>query len=308
MPDVAFEDLWFTAPDGLKLHALAAGPQAADRLPVVCLPGLARTAEDFRELMQALARAPKSRRVIALDSRGRGRSERDLKPENYSVPVELSDLVSVLAATGITRAVFVGTSRGGILTMMLALARPEAIAGAVLNDIGPVIETAGLLRIKEYVGRMPRPRSWSEAVTIMRTAVGGHPGLDEEGWQWLARRTWVETAHGLEPACDPALSKSLEAFDPMKPPPPLWHAFDALPNVPLLVLRGEHSDLLSRTTVLEMQRRRPALAVAEVKGQGHAPLLRDAATIGPILALVARCDAAESLPGSLSPQAGRGVG
>ena len=148
-----FEDLYFTAPDGLKLHALAAGTGASARLPAICLPGLARTAEDFREVMEALAGDGQSpRRVFALNSRGRGKSERDPNPANYSVPVELADLLTVLAAAGIERAIFIGTSRGGILTMALTTAKPGAIAGAVLNDIGPVLDMAGLLRIKGYVG------------------------------------------------------------------------------------------------------------------------------------------------------------
>ena len=138
------DSFYFSAPDGLRLHALAAGPGETSRLPVICLPGLARTAEDFRDLIERLAfDASRPRRVFALDSRGRGLSARDPNPENYSVPVELGDVLALLAATGIDRSVFVGTSRGGILTMVMASVRPEAIAGAVLNDIGPVLEMAG---------------------------------------------------------------------------------------------------------------------------------------------------------------------
>src|SRR5690606_1721274 len=177
----AIESFHFAASDGLRLHALAAGPAQAPRLPVICLPGLARTAEDFRALIERLAfDATRPRRVLALDSRGRGLSARDPNPENYSVPVELGDVLALLAATGIERAVFVGTSRGGILTMVMGAVRPAVVAGAVLNDIGPVIEMAGLLRIKGYVGRLPSPRDYSEATQLLRAAMGNQfPGWSE---------------------------------------------------------------------------------------------------------------------------------
>ena len=283
------DDLWITAPDGLKLHALIGGARAAPGLPVVCLPGLSRTVEDFRPLLLRLV--ADGRRVLALDSRGRGRSERDKNPANYSVPVELADVLATLDAASIPRAIFVGTSRGGILVMALAVARPAAIGAAVFNDIGPVLEMAGLLRIKQYVGRMPRPDSWSDAVHILRSAMGGHfPALDDAGWDAYARTTWREGEDGLEPACDPALSTVLKDVDPAEPAPTLWPQFDALPRVPLMVIRGENSDLLSREAVGMMRARRPDLAVLEVPGQGHAPLLRGDATLDPIAAFVARCE------------------
>ena len=259
MPEIS--SYFFSAPDGLKLHALAAGPRAAPRLPVVCLPGIARTAEDFREVIERLAFDPECpRRVLALDSRGRGLSARDPNPANYSVPVELGDVLALLDANGIERAVFVGTSRGGILTMTMAAARPRAIAGAVLNDIGPVIEMAGLLRIKSYVGRLPKPANHQEAVEIMRKVMGGQfPGFKDAEWLLYVRRTFREVpgsspgmGGGLELRYDPALSQALAAIDPGEPPPSLWPQFDALPPVPLMVIRGEHSDLLSGATVAEV--------------------------------------------------------
>ncbi len=225
------------------------------------------------------------------NSRGRGLSARDPKPANYSVPVEIGDLLTVLDAEKITRAVFVGTSRGGILTMVMGAVRPQAIAGAVLNDIGPVLDMKGLLRIKSYVGKMPQPASWAEAAANLRNAMGEQfPAFDDAKWQDYARRTWFSGKDGFTPRSDPLISTALADIDPSAPPPALWAQFEALAKAaPVLVIRGEHSDLLSRETVSAMRARKPELESIEIPGQGHAPFLIDAATIDPILAFAARC-------------------
>lgn len=289
-------DLYFDAADGLKLHALAAGPRQAPRLPVVCLPGLTRTNEDFRELLEALAfDANAPRYVIALSSRGRGLSERDPKPENYAVPVELTDLLAVLDHENIQRAIFVGTSRGGILTMALTAARPQAIAGAVLNDIGPVIDMPGLLRIRSYVGKLPKAKDWDDAVRLQKSIMADEfPAFSEEDWLRYARLSWRETADGIVGASDPAIAFNLREIDANTPAPPVWPLFDGLRNVPLLVLRGEHSDLLSRDTVTAMKSRHPDMTAIEVAGVGHPPVFWEETTIGPVREFAARCDQAEA--------------
>jgi pimeloyl-ACP methyl ester carboxylesterase len=285
-------DLYLSAPDGLKLHALEAGPREEARLPVICLPGLARTNEDFRELLEALAfDAHNPRYVIALSSRGRGRSDRDPKPENYSVPVELKDLLAVLDQTGISRAIFVGTSRGGILTMALTAAKPQVIAGAVLNDIGPVLEMPGLLRIQSYVGKLPKPKDWDDAVRIQKSVMEKEfPGFSEDDWKRYALLSWREGADGISGRTDPAISVNLREIDANKPAPPIWELFDGLKNVPLLVFRGEHSDLFSRETVAQMKARDPDMTAVEVGGVGHPPVFWDETTIAPIRDFAARCD------------------
>jgi pimeloyl-ACP methyl ester carboxylesterase len=287
-----FEDLYFNAPDGLRLHALAAGTGGATRLPAICLPGLARTAEDFREVMQALgndARSP--RRVFALDSRGRGKSERDPNPANYSVPVELADLLAVLTAAGIERAIFIGTSRGGILTMALTAARKNVIAGAVLNDIGPVLDMAGLLRIKGYVGKLPKPASMADAAALLKRTLGSQfPGLSDDEWRLYARRSFVETAAGIEVNYDPKISTWLKDIDASVPAPTMWPLFDGLAQARLMLIRGEHSDLLSLATAAEMRTRRPDMELVAVPGQGHAPLLADRPTVTRIRNFAVSCD------------------
>ena len=150
--DTTSRSIFVTAQDGLRLHVCEYGSRTAPGLPVVCLPGLSRTVADFDALAPALAGGKPGRRVIAIDSRGRGQSDYDSNPDNYNVAVELGDVFTVLTALEIGAAVFVGSSRGGILTMLLAVAHPTALAGAVLHDIGPAIEPKGVARIKSYVG------------------------------------------------------------------------------------------------------------------------------------------------------------
>jgi pimeloyl-ACP methyl ester carboxylesterase len=285
-------DLYVAAADGLKLHVLDTGPRDATRLPVVCLPGLTRTNEDFRELIEALAfDTANPRRVIALSSRGRGQSDRDLNPANYAVPIELNDLLTVLAATGIERAIFIGTSRGGILTMALTAAKPQAIAGAVLNDIGPVLEMPGLLRIKSYVGKLPKPKDWNDAVRILKTVMETEfPVFSPADWMRYVRLTWQDSDNGITGRSDPAISFNLRDIDPAVPAPPLWQLFDGLKHAPLLVFRGEHSDLLSRESVVEMKRRHPDMRTIEVPGVGHPPVFWEEQTIAPVRDFVARCD------------------
>ena len=286
-------DLYLTTADGLKLHALEAGPRDALRFPVICLPGLTRTNEDFRELLEALAfDANAPRRVIALSSRGRGLSERDPKPENYTVPIELNDLLGVLDKLEIARAIFVGTSRGGILTMALTAARPQVIAAAVLNDIGPVIDMPGLLRIQSYVGKLPKAKDWGDAERLQKSIMAHEfPGFKPEDWTRYTRLSWHETDDGIVGRSDPLISVNLRDIDAAKPAPPIWPLFDGLKHAPLLVFRGEHSDLLSRETVAAMKARHPDMTAIEVAGVGHPPVFWDETTIAPVRALAARCDA-----------------
>ena len=281
-----------SAPDGLRLHARCYGRRDADALPVVCLPGLARTAADFDTLADALANdAARPRRVIALDYRGRGQSEYDRNPANYSFKVELADVLAVIAALDAAHAVFVGTSRGGILAMLLAALRPSAIAGVVLNDIGPVIEPKGLIRIKGYVGKLPQPRSFEEAAEILRRLFDAQfPKLGPDDWLASAHRTFRQENGALVPTYDVNLAKTLEGVDFDKPFPPLWKEFDALAQKPVMVVRGANSDILSPATVEAMRARRAGLEIIEVPDQGHAPLLAEPDTIARIANFVRNCD------------------
>jgi pimeloyl-ACP methyl ester carboxylesterase len=286
----AFTSHVVTTQDGLKLFVRDYG-SASQALPVVCLAGLARSGLDFEMLVAALAsdvRAP--RRVVVPDMRGRGRSDYDPNPANYNLAVELGDVLAVLAALGIARAVFIGTSRGGILSMLLAATRPDAIAGCVLNDIGPEIDMAGLLRIKGYVGKLPRSTTFAEAAAGLKRLFGGQfTRLTDDDWMAYARRTFKEDGGRLLPDYDVKLSTILETVNPDQPLPALWKEFDALAEKPLMVIRGANSDILSAATLAAMRARAPAMAAFEVKDQGHAPLLAEPDVIAAVAAFVAGC-------------------
>ena len=287
-----FSSAFVTAPDGLRLHVRSHGPRLAPGLPVLCLPGLARTGADFDDLAGALAADPQApRRVVALDYRGRGLSDYDRNPRNYNLNTELSDVLAVLTALDIAPAVFVGTSRGGLLTMLLGSARPTLIAGVVLNDIGPVIEPGGLVRIKSYVGKLPRPKSFEEGAEILRRLFGQQfTKLSDDQWLAYSHRSFKLEQRSLVPTYDVHLAKTLDGIDFNRPLPPLWNEFDSLGRIPLMVLRGENSDLLSEETVAAMRARRPTMETVSVPDQGHAPLLTAPDTIRRIAGFIASCE------------------
>jgi pimeloyl-ACP methyl ester carboxylesterase len=279
-----------TAQDGLRLHVREYGLRTAPVLPVVCLPGLARTVADFDALAPALADRPQRRRVIAIDSRGRGQSDYDSNADNYSLAVELADVVTVLTALEIGPAVFVGSSRGGILTMLLAVAHPAALAGAVLHDIGPVIEPKGLARIKSYVGKLPQPRSFAEGGEILRRLFDAQfPKLSATQWLAAAERTWKMDDGELVPTYDVRLARTLAEFDIERPLAPLWNEFGALARVPVLVIRGANSDILSAETVTAMGERHRAMESIEVPDEGHVPQFHRM-VISRVIEFVARCE------------------
>jgi pimeloyl-ACP methyl ester carboxylesterase len=291
-PDLNGAHFFVSAPDGLRLHARGFGRRDSRRRPVVCLPGLARTTHDFDGLAAALANdTDRSRFVLAIDYRGRGESAYDSDPANYNIATEIADVLAILTALEVEPAVFVGTSRGGILAMALATIRPAAIAGVVLNDIGPVIDTKGLVRIKSYLGRLPQPKSFEDAAEILRHLFSPQfPKLGADDWMMFARRTFKEQDRSLKPRYDPRLADVLKDVDMARSLPPLWKEFDALAAVPVMVIRGGNSDILSPETVEAMRARRPDLVVLEVPDQGHAPLLVESDVTANIGAFAARCD------------------
>jgi pimeloyl-ACP methyl ester carboxylesterase len=286
-----FASVFVTAQDGLALHVRRYGSGHACAHSVVCLPGLARTAADFHPLATELAADPaKPRFVFALDYRGHGQSQYDRNPNNYTIRVALADLSAVLAALEITSAIFVGTSFGGVLAMMLAVLPPAAVAGVILNDIGPVMEPRGLMRIKSYVGKLPIARNFEEGAEILRWLFEKQfTKLAPQDWIAFAQRTWREHRGALMPNHDLKLARALRGLS-LERLPTLWDQFDALAHIPLMVIRGTNSDMLASSTVNAMLARRGQLEVVVIPDQGHAPVLAEPMAIRRIAAFVASCD------------------
>ncbi|SEB74844.1 Pimeloyl-ACP methyl ester carboxylesterase [Rhizobiales bacterium GAS188] len=287
-----FRSVFVSAGDGLRLHLREYGERHWSPRPVLCLPGLARTSADFHELALRLstdARTP--RRVIACDMRGRGQSQYDADPANYDVAVEAADILAIAAAMGLDKPVFIGASRGGLQIMVLAAMRPTVIGGAVLVDIGPVIDGKGLARIKGYVGKLPAVRDLDEAAAMLqRIGAAQFPAWSDAQWQLMAERSFKRTASGLVPDYDPALAATLAAIDLETKLPTLWPFFEALASAPLFAVRGETSDILSPATLAEMGRRHPACETLTIAGEGHAPDVGSPLLAERIAAFVASCD------------------
>lgn len=290
-----FRDVFCQSADGLKLHAKMIGPDSSTALPVLCLPGLTRTADDFDDIARAIATSPAApRKVVSVDYRGRGLSDYDADPAKYAVPVELGDVLAIAASLGISRAILLGTSRGGLISMAMAAAQPKLLAGVILNDIGPALEIGGLMKIKGYIADPPPRQTWDEAARGLKELFGTvFPSLTEDEWMAWARRAFREkSGGGLERTYDLKLSHTLDGLDPANPLPQVWELFDAMAGVPLMLIHGALSDLLSRQGVQDMIARRPDIDLVTVQDQGHAPLLADKGTMDRIVAFCARCDVA----------------
>ncbi len=282
----------FSSHDGLQLHGRHYESDGDGGRPVLCLPGLTRNARDFHVLATYLSKTAEHRRdVYCLDYRGRGRSDYDADWRNYTPYIELLDTLNFMTIAGLHQAAIVGTSRGGIIAMLMAVMRPTAITACVLNDIGPVIETAGLVRIMGYVGKTPNPASWSQAAEIIRAMNEQHfTELPDSEWDAVARQLFSETNGEIKPDYDAKLANALAEMDLTNKIPDMWPQFGALAPIPTLIVRGENSDLLSEATLEEMTARHPRAATHTVLDQGHAPLLRDRPTMERIAGFLAAND------------------
>jgi pimeloyl-ACP methyl ester carboxylesterase len=267
-----YTERFLRVPDGLSLFARDYAPQgAAAATPVLCLHGLTRNSVDFDVLAGRIAVL--GRRVIVPDMRGRGRSDNDPVPDRYRPNIYVTDTVAWLDALEISRAVFIGTSMGGIITMLAAVIAQPRIAAAVLNDIGPEIDPRGIARIGSYVGKEGPFASWDEAIAAVSEAQRDNfPDRDDAFWQSFARRVMRERDGRVEFAYDPAIAST---FGGGAAPASMAPLFEALARVPVLVIRGALSDLLSPAGVETMKRVKPDLQYVEVPGVGHAPTLNE---------------------------------
>jgi len=273
--------------DAITLRYRDYGSRFSARVPVLCLPGLTRNAKDFDDLARALS---PDRRVISLDARGRGRSGHDPDYTNYNLIREVGDVLSLLSQEFERPCVIIGTSRGGLAAMILHGVRSDMIAGIVLNDIGPELEPAGLTRIMDYLGIAPDPLdTWEDAVTALK-ASNEQEFADLDDGQW---RDWAERTYRDENG-KPVLDYDLRLRDAMiesgSGMPDFWPQFRSLVDTPTLLLRGEHSDLLSAATVAQMRRIKPDLTAVTVRGRGHVPFLDEPEARAAILSFIAERD------------------
>jgi pimeloyl-ACP methyl ester carboxylesterase len=280
-----YSDREWTSFDGLRLYArdYAGGPGPA-KLPVVCLHGLTRNSKDFEEVASFIAAT--GRRVLVPDVRGRGRSARDPRPMNYVPPIYARDIVDLCKAAGIERAEFVGTSMGGLITMAITAIAPKLVAGAVLNDIGPQVAKAGLVRIAGYTSRKVQIDSWEDAAGYIRSVNQvAFPMFGDEDWRAFARRTFRTGPDGKPQLdYDPDISVPIKAAGPKALTPNLWPWFRKLAkDRPLLLVRGERSDLLDEPIAAKMRKAAPQMAYVEAPGVGHAPMLTEPEAKGAIL-------------------------
>ena len=284
-----YRDHFYTSPDGLTLYARDyPGPDDSTLLPVLCMHGLTRNSRDFAWIASHLA---KSRRVISVDQRGRGRSDYDPTPANYTPQVYVGDIFKLLDELGIERMGVIGTSMGGLMAMLMANMQPQRFAGIVLNDIGPELDPVGLDRIKGYVGRHRDIRSWDDAVAATREInESAFPGYTDDEWLRLARGLYHEKDGVPVLSHDAAIAKPMQEEDTNAVPPDLWPLFEGMKDIPMLLVRGELTDLLAMDCVERMQAISPGMVVVQIPGRGHAPMLDEPTAVKAIETFFARID------------------
>lgn len=288
-----FEERIVETVDGLTIYARDYPPLLPETgLPVICLHGLTRNSRDFEVIAPRIAAL--GRRVIAADMRGRGKSANDPDPAHYVPAVYAQDVLALMDKLEIPKAVFVGTSMGGLITMVLAALAPDRIVASVLNDVGPRLNMAGLARISTYVGRTQPVDGWSEAAEALRATQGGafpERADDDAFWQVFARRTFRTRDDGrLEFDYDPLIALAFADFDEDAPPPDLTPLFSVLAQKPMLSVRGEISDLFSEDVVEMMRGLKADLDTVTVENIGHAPTLEEPEAWDALLDFLAKVD------------------
>jgi len=287
--DSAWADCFWTSRDGLNLHYRDYAGRA-DRPVVLCLPGLTRNARDFETLALRLAG---DWRVISPEMRGRGDSAYAKDSSTYNPFQYVDDINHLLEQTGIERYIVLGTSLGGLMTMILAMNAPERIVGAMLNDIGPVIEPAGLARIGSYVGQGRNFPTWMHAArAIEESQAVAYPDYEIDDWLAMAKRLMVLSSNGrVVFDYDMKIAEPMQRASSSDLQPDLWPGIEALAGKPLLLLRGALSDVLSAQTLSRMEAMLPGAEAVTLARIGHAPTLDEPEAVAAIERLLARCQA-----------------
>ena len=259
----------FAAPDGAELFYTDDG----DGIPVLALAGLTRNGTDFDYVTPHL----EGIRLIRLDYRGRGKSAWT-GADTYTIPTEAGDALALLDHLKIDKAAILGTSRGGLIALLLGLTAKDRLAGICFVDVGPALETTGLDVIKDYIGKNPVQKTYAEATAMRAKLLKGFENIPESRWREEVEKHYIETPDGLQINYDPALRDAVLAAG-TQPMPDLWPLYAALASLPLALIRGENSDLLSAATADEMQSRRPDLIRADIADRGHVPFLDEPASL-----------------------------
>ena len=278
-----YVDVFYESGDGLRLYARDYPGPSGTAPVILCLPGLTRNSKDFVDLAAGLCM---TYRVICPDQRGRGRSARDPDPARYRPEQYAGDMQTLLNLLGVKRVVVIGTSLGGLMAIMMMAVDSQRIQAAVLNDIGPELDSRGVARIAGYVGKTAAAASWNEAVQqTARINGAAYPDYRDDDWQAMARDLYIQ--EGTVPVLDydPAIAQGLAAGSAT---PNLWPLFEMVSAKPLLVLRGESSDILCARTLVEMTRRLPCLTALTIADRGHAPTLNEPAARSAIAQFLAR--------------------
>lgn len=268
-----FSERSWQSPDGLELYFRDYAGDESDKIPVVCLHGLTRNSRDFEGLAPHIA--GRGHRVIVPDMRGRGQSAYAEDSATYAVPTYIADIMALFEELSMKRFISIGTSMGGLMTMLIAQFAPEKIAGAVINDIGPVVDPQGIDKIKTYLGKGGSFATWMHAARSLEEVHGeSHPDFDTNDWITMAKRSMTLCNNGrIAFDYDMKIAEPFGETDENAVPPDLWPGFEALADKPLLLVRGELSTILSAQTLDEMQRRAPDADTVVVPDAGHAPTL-----------------------------------
>ena len=288
----AYEERLYLSKDGLRLY-YRDYPNPSPKTPVLCVPGLTRNVRDFDFIAARIAR---TRRVLATDLRGRGRSAYDPDNRNYSVPVETGDVLQLLSGLGLPQVVVLGTSRGGVIAMTMASFAPATVKAAILNDMGALLDAKGLERIYAVMRTPPDHATWDDAATALkRNNERQFPDVSDERWRQFAQALYREDNGRIVGDYDPSFPQAILEGRGTNPrtdagAADLWKWFGALRNKPTLVLRGENSELLSAETVAAMKAQKSDLVTVSVKDRGHVPFLDEPEAVAAIDAFLSGID------------------
>ncbi len=270
----SFQEKYYTSHDGLKLYYRDYDHSDSDKTPLLCLHGLTRNSKDFNKLARHFSW---QRRVISLDIRGRGKSDYDPNYHNYQIPVYAQDVITFLKHEGIDKVIAVGTSMGGLISMAIGATMPDIFKAIILNDIGPHIEKEGIKRISGYVGNGTVMEGWQQAINSMREMLETiFPDYEAEDWELFTRNTFRQHEDGTiiadyDQAIGTAVRESSENGNSVD----LWDMFKGLSHIPVLTLRGENSDILSKKTLNKMAKEHPNFTKITIANRAHTPDLNE---------------------------------